>query len=221
MEVKQPAWMLWVAGATGKPLTDKGAFKISRRDDGRRYHHRDSSGSSDGYSRAALRDLDAPLAVRSGALAHKPKDHVAEEGTYGAVARQPERKVVTVPRFDAPRAPPVMDLSTSQHEIDWPMLLGELMERCSDLPTIVPPHSWRHTAQGGLGSNWVVRLDALAVGELSFKTDELEVVCRAWNTMVAGTWVKKSPGLSAYANRDHLEFCLRYFQSYFNLAMAG
>jgi len=219
-EVAHPAWLLWLASATGKPVGKKATFRVARRDNGEMYHCRSPSLSGSG-GRASLRELNSPLAVRSGLAAPKPKEYLSEEGVYGAVSKSVSREVVRAPAFEAPRAPPVMDLSQSEYEIDWPMLLGELMERCGDLPTIVPPNNWRHTAQGGVGSNWLARLDALAAIDLSFRADEMEVVCRAWNAMVAGTWVRRAPGLSAYANRDHLEFCLRYFQSYFNLAMTG
>jgi len=205
-----PSWLLWAATATGKSLGGTG-FSISPKG-----LHR-SSFSSDEDGTNQIRGVAAALLPRAGVMAPKRYKHVSADAPL-AVTR---RASGTVQRFEAPRSPPIMDLSASEYELDWPSLLGDLMERCSDMPTIVPPHGWQHTTVGGLGSDWVRRIEVLATSAMVFSAEELELVCRAWNTVVAGTWVKKSPGLSAYAHRDQLEFCLRYFQSYFNLAIMG
>jgi len=206
-----PAWLVWAATASGKTL---GSTCYSMSDKGL---HRTFSSSED--DSVAAKGALSSLGPRAGALAPKDYKYVSHDGPR-AVSRRHGGGVVA-PKFAAPRSPPVMDLSASEYELDWPALLGDLMERCSDMPTIVPPHGWQHTMVGGMGSNWVTRVETLAVSELAFTSAELELVCRAWNAIVAGTWVKKSPGLSAYAHRDQLEFCLRYFQSYFNLAITG
>jgi len=219
-EVPYPAWMMWLAGSIDRPIEKNAKVKISRRDDGKEFYHRGPAPGG-ANTKLTLRELNTPLAVREGTQAPVRKRYHAEAVVPFAVPASSAPVPAVVTEFQVPKAPPIIDLATSEFEIDWPMLLGELMERCCDLPTIIPPHNWRHTATGGVGSNWLARLDAMAVTEYAFSTAELEVVCRAWNTLVAATWVRKSPGLSAYANRDHLEFCLRYFQSYFNLMQVG
>jgi len=167
-----------------------------------------------------MKQLMAPLHAREGVMGPRRHDHTSNDAPYASRSKAVGRYRASKP-IEVPRSPPVMDLSASEYELDWPSLLGDLMERCSDMPTIVPPQGWQHTVVGGMGSNWLQRLEALSVSDFTFGAAELEVVCRAWNTIVAGTWVKKSPGLSAYAHRDQLEFCLRYFQSYYNMAITG
>ena len=212
-KVALPSWMLWAATVTGK--ADGGAvYSVSQK--GVHRSRSTSGGSSTGPS---MKQLMAPTRRREGVMA--PRRHTAVSSDAPYAAKVVEREETTVTPLNNPRSPPVMDLSASEYELDWPGLLGDLVDRCSDMPTIVPPHGWMHTSVGGMGSNWLRRLDTLAVSELVFSAEELEVVCRAWNTVVAGTWVKRAPGLSAYAHRDQLEFCLRYFQSYYNMAVTG
>lgn len=212
--VELPAWMMWVGAVTGK--TREGVtYSMSRKG----VHRSRSSSSSGSAVGPTLSQLMAPSRAREGAMAPRRYDAVSTDAPY-AVERS-ERKDRAIAPFTSQRSPPIMDLSASEYELDWPGLLGDLVDRCSDMPTIVPPHGWQHTTVGGMGSNWTQRLEALAIADMVFTAAELEVVCRAWNTIVAGTWVKRSPGLSAYAHRDQLEFCLRYFQSYYNMAVTG
>lgn len=211
--VELPAWMSWAVGVTGKT---KDGVLYTHSPKGVHKSRSASGSSSEGPS---LKQLMAPLRSE-GVMGPYRHDRVSDDAPYAtqtkAINQRSQHRPVTVLR-----SPPVMDLSASEYELDWPSLLGDLMERCSDMPTIVPPHGWQHTAVGGMGSNWLQRLDTLSTSDLMFGASELELVCRAWNTVVAGTWVKRSPGLSAYAHRDQLEFCLRYFQSYYNMAVTG
>lgn len=218
VEVPLPQWMMWGTKMTGKSCENT-TVRVTRDSRGRRcIERRKSSGSSDAVS---LRDLPSQLVKRPGALAPvRPAAGKHAEGAPYAVA--PVRgSAAQGGRFPTAVAPPVMDLSASAYEFEWPALLADLADRCGDLPTIVPPGSWQHTALGGMGSNWLERLEVVALGNHSFLADEFEVVCRAWNLMVASTWVRRSPGLSAGLHVNRMEFCMRYFQMYYQIASAG
>lgn len=224
VEVPLPDWLMWGLKQTGRPH-EKCTVQIVRDKRGRKSIERrrssgSGSGAGSGSAGLSMEDLQsgprragplAPLKVAAGA--------VAPGAPYASV---PVEKPVTHPvRLTAPVAPPVMDLSASAYEFEWPSLLVDLADKCGDLPTIVPPGSWRYTALGGMGANWLGRLEALAVAEPRFTADEFELVCRAWNLMVASTWVKRTPGLSAETYIDKMEFCLRYFQMYYLVALGG
>jgi len=140
---------------------------------------------------------------------------IAESAPYAVASRrraplERQRASVTVPD-----PPPQVDLTELEYHMDWPSALRDCVLSGRELPTIVPPGNWRHTSVGGIGSDWVRRLEDLAVRELTFIESEFEIVCRAWNRMVSEAWVKRTPGLSSAHNLDRVEFCLRYFQSYF------
>lgn len=154
------------------------------------------------------------LVHRSKHRRHHSKDlAVAESAPYAIV---PKAKTgFSLSTVSIPEMPPQVDLTELTYHMDWPLALKDCVSRGGDLPTIVPPGNWRHTSVGGIGTDWYRRLEHLATQELSFVESEFEVVCRAWNRMVAEAWVRRTPGLSSSCNEDRLEFCLRYFQSYF------
>jgi hypothetical protein len=134
--------------------------------------------------------------------------------------QQAPKQLATYTPVTLPKSPPTVDLTQLSYQMNWPEAIRDCVERGSDLPTIVPPGNWRHTSAGGLGCDWFARLEALAVGDFTFVESELEVVCRAWNKLVAASWVRRSPGLSSRElDESRLEFCVRYFQSYYTMLM--
>nr|DAZ92383.1 TPA_asm: P3 protein [Pecan associated jivivirus 2] len=135
-------------------------------------------------------------------------------------ALKERRRDLVKPPLDLPVAPPVMDLTLLTYDLDWPSLIRDRVASGDDLPTLVPPANWRHTSVGGMGNNWLARLDMVASGDTTFNERELEIVCRAWNLLVARSWVRRTPGLSDVEDFDKLEYCVRYFQSYFLITTA-
>ncbi|BDF97670.1 P3 protein [Aspergillus lentulus jivivirus 1] len=225
VSVAVPKWLAWGFKAAGKesaptmvnvvasPTSSKKKYLMERRK---------SSTSSSGGERAMVSysgggSSPAKAGAMSPALMGGGK--FSRSAPY-AVERV-ERPVPEVLKYTAPDAPPIMDLSAANYEFEWPALLNDLAANSEALPTIVPPGNWKHTGYGGMGSNWLSRLDNLAVAEQTFRADEFEVVCRAWNLLVASSWVMRTPGLSPASHTNRLEFCLRYFQMYYTLAMAG
>lgn len=172
---------------------------------------RDSSGSSGSYFNFGAR---SELVKSHGS----PSLPVAKSAPYAVDRRSAQRYA---PSLELPVAPPVMDLTMLTYDMDWPALIRDRLSRGGDLPTLVPPGSWRHTSAVGLGSDWFRRLDDLSVRDNAFDDSEFELVCRAWNKLVGQAWVKQSPGLSNVKDAHRIEYCVRYFQSYFTLGSVG
>jgi len=218
-EVMVPAWMMWGMNKTGKNYGGGSIVQVARssKRGGQLCFRRSSSSSDDskGPSRGAL------VAPVGGHLSPRVGTGRAVSGLPYAGRGRVDRPGREVVYFRAPDAPPVMDLSLCGFDYEWPALLNDLVETCGDLPTIVPPNNWQHTALGGMGSDWMARLESLAISQPRFEVSEFEVVCRAWNMMVATTWVRKTPGLSVTLDANKMEFCLRYFQMYYQLASSG
>jgi len=203
--VSTPGWFTW--------FMSKGAVESV---DGKKYYVSESLGPEYSHIDRPAPSSDAQLAVRHRKHRHGSRDlAVAKEAPY-AVIPKPREAPTRLP-MTVPENPPVVDLTELEYHMDWPSVIRDCLSKGLDLPTIVPPGNWRHTSVGGIGTNWTARLENLAVGELTFIESEFEIVCRAWNKMVAQAWVKRAPGLSSLDNEDKIEFCVRYFQSYFQL----
>jgi len=200
--VSPPTWLSWLIPQDAKQSISGKSYYVSE-------------GWSGEVTARPRVMADTPPAVRAKhRRRHSRELAVAESAPYAVVprrgdeGRQPTTLVV-------PQAPPVVDLTVLEYHMDWPAVIRDRVADGADLPTIIPPGSWRHTSAGGMGTNWIARLEALATAELTFVESEFEVVCRAWNKIVAQAWVRRTPGLSSADNEDRLEFCVRYFQSYF------
>lgn len=196
-EVSAPGWMSW--------LMPNAVEKI----EGKKYY------VCDAPSYSMVRKSDRGHARNSRDYVEKFNElSVAEGAPYASksVARVASVKQV----ISLPDAPPTVDLTQITYRMDWPSALRDCALRGDALPTIVPPNNWRHTSAGGMATDWYARLDNLSIGEYTFVESELEVVCRAWNKLVASSWVKRTPGLSCLENDEsRLQFCIRYFQSYY------
>jgi len=182
-------------------------------------HRAGSSGDSDS-DRAVRKFSGESLAEGLGAMqlrTHADNRKVLPVAEMAPYAKSAVDRRVYNERLALPMSPPVMDLTALTYDMDWPALIRDRLCTGGDLPTLVPPGSWRHTSVGGIGNNWLSRLDTIAVGDAIFNDSEFEVVCRAWNLLVGQSWVKRSPGLNNLSNADKLEYCARYFQSYFLL----
>jgi hypothetical protein len=196
--VSAPGWISWLRGATD--TIEGKSYYVSedvtyRRQVAKAPHRRlprNSRDLADSYRQLAIAP-SAPYAV-------------------AAAPKMPEPRAALA----LPSAPPTVDLTELQYQMDWPSAIRDCVERGVDLPTIVPPGNWRHTSTGGMATDWYARLDRLAETEYSFVESEFEVVCRAWNKLVASSWVRRTPGLSSTElDESRLEFCVRYFQSYY------
>lgn len=199
-ELSPPGWMKWFVASGAKESIDGKSYYVS---EGPAYEELAVS-THRRHSRAP-RDLGSRF----------KKLAVAPEAPYAVVPR-PDNPVA-YPQLTIPTAPPIVDLTEINYHMDWPAALRDCVERGDSLPSIVPPGNWRHTSTGGMGTNWYARLEALSIGEFTFVESEFEVVCRAWNKLVASAWVKRTPGLSSLDDEHRLEFCIRYFQSYYNM----
>jgi hypothetical protein len=223
--ITPPKWLCYFAngGGSGSDSRLKGqiadTFVVSS---ARRKAHarkRSSESSEDGKSAGAVsavvsnREWASRMAMRS-----RPSLPDAEGAPY-AVSRRRESRVLTAAAI--PMSPPLMDLTQLNYDMDWPSLVRDALMRGGDLPTLVPYGSWRHTSAGGMGTNWYRRLEDISQSDASFDESEFEVVCRAWNKLVAQSWVQKTTGLPGFTDEQRLEFCLRYFQSYFLLGSAS
>jgi len=222
--ITPPRWLCYFANGGGTDPKLKGeiadTFVISsaRRKAHARKRSSDSSGD-DTRSNSAVstvvssREWSSRMAMRS-----RPSLPVADGAPY-AVSRHRESRAV--PSISVPMSPPLMDLTQLNYDMDWPSLIRDALSRGGDLPTLVPYGSWRHTSAGGMGTDWFRRLEDISQRDASFDESEFEVVCRAWNRLVAQLWVRRTSGLSGYTDEQRLEFCLRYFQSYFLLGSAS
>lgn len=200
VQVSTPGWMSWLSGATenigGKSyyVTEDVTYRRQQQIARPTHRHlpRTSRDIVDSFRQLAI----APEAPYAAAVALK----------------SPEPRAALA----LPSVPPTVDLTELQYQMDWPSAIRDCVERGVDLPTIVPPGNWRHTSTGGMATDWYARLDRLAEAEYSFVESEFEVVCRAWNKLVASSWVRRTPGLAATEmDESRLEFCVRYFQSYY------
>nr|WBU76181.1 P3 protein [Grapevine associated jivivirus 1] len=217
-KVSAPSWVFHFASGTfpGKKTLEKNYVVSYGKGKGESVRHRKSSSSSGGDSISLFRG-----SVSSREPAGKYDRSLlpsALDAPYAA-PRRSERPAAPQVR-DLPHAPPTMDLTQLTYDLDWPALIRDRLVNGGDLPTVVPPNNWRHTSSGGLGNDWLKRLDDVALTDSQFTEGEFETICRAWNKLVALAWVKKTPGLSNYSNFDRMEYCVRYFQSYFLLASA-
>lgn len=231
--VKAPSWVGFFSGHVGGSGKDQ-YVTIKKHGRALSFERRSGSSSSEEAPRNVVPDSSSVVSrMFSGSSHHggsrrsggrrdvmrtAPALPDAESAPYAVSRsrRQQVREPVTVPS-----APPLMDLTELTYDMDWPSLIRDRLQRGGDLPTLVPPGSWRHTSASGLGTNWFGRLDDLAVKENEFSDSEFEVVCRAWNRLVAQSWVRRTPGLSSEADMHRMEFCMRYFQSFFLLSSAG
>jgi len=201
--VAPPSWFSWMM-----------PFGAVEKVDGKRYYVSEVKSLSV-VPRAVL-SRDSSLSVSKRHSRHHSKDLAVAEAAPYAVVPKREFSVREV-GVNVPVVPPVVDLTELEYHMDWPSLVRDRVASGAELPTIVPPGNWRHTSAGGMGTNWVARLEGIAVNELTFVESEFEVVCRAWNKIVAQAWVRRTPGLSSLDNEDRIEFCVRYFQSYFQM----
>lgn len=228
--VRAPSWLAYFSGYSS-PVGDSSkptiadSFVITNARGKKAFARRSSSlsGSNSGSSSSG-RSVDSSVALQRrdhrGVTLHRaaPVLPVAESAPYAAVRRD---RVSAINPIDLPQAPPVMDLTDVQYDMDWPSLLRDRLARGGDLPTIVPYGNWRHTSAGGLGTDWFRRLDDMATKDHTFDDVEFEVIIRAWNKLVAQAWVRRTPGLSNISDTQRFEFCLRYFQSYFIMGSVG
>lgn len=231
--VKAPSWVGYFSGHVG--AGDKNGYATIRRH-GRAlsFERRSNSASSDEapgnvtpdgsstisklFKGSSHHGGSRPVGRDRAVMRTAPALPEAQDAPY-AVSR-PQRHRVREP-VSVPTAPPLMDLTELTYDMDWPSLIRDRLQRGGDLPTLVPPGSWRHTSASGLGTNWFARLDDMAIRENQFDDNEFEVVCRAWNRLVAQSWVRRTPGLSNESDMHRMEYCMRYFQSYFLLSNAG
>lgn len=215
--VRAPSWVTYFSGMTGAADTEKETFAVvtSPGAGTGKFVRRRSSGSSGSvvksgsYRHSGYGSTNAALS-----LSTAPTLPSASDAPYAAVRHRRGRVTESMA---VPLAPPIMDLTQLEYDMDWPGLLRDRVATGGDLPTLVPPGSWRHTSQTGMGTDWFRRLDDIASRDNVFDDTEFEVVCRAWNRMVAQTWVKRTPGLSSESDNVRMEYCIRYFQAYFML----
>nr|DAZ92375.1 TPA_asm: P3 protein [Pecan associated jivivirus 1] len=222
-DARAPSWLFYYSGSANKDVPGRREVPsdtfITRRKSGNVFVRRRSSGDSD--SKYAPVD-DDPRAIARSHRRHElaSRRHQLPLATEAPYAVKQYRERPQHHAMDLPLSPPVMDLTQLTYDLDWPALIRDRLVKGGDLPTLVPPADWRHTSIGGVGTDWFRRLDDIAVSDTRFDEPELEVVCRAWNKLVAQSWVRKTPGLSEASNYSRLEFCARYFQSYFLLSSA-
>lgn len=196
-KVSTPGWMSWLSGATD--VIGGKSYYVSE---------------DVVYRQVAKQPVRQPPRTSRDLVDSFHRLAIAPEAPYASPAapKLPEPRAALA----LPSVPPTVDLTELQYQMDWPSAIRDCVERGMDLPTIVPPGNWRHTSTGGMATDWYARLDRLAETEYSFVESEFEVVCRAWNKLVASTWVRKTPGLaSTEMDESRLEFCVRYFQSYY------
>jgi len=231
--VKAPSWVGYFSGHVGGSSKDE-YVTVKKHGRALSFERRSGSGSSDEGPRNVVPDSASTVSRMFSGTSHHgggsqsgrrrdvmrtaPQLPDAESAPY-AVSRSRRQQVRDA--VSVPTAPPLMDLTELTYDMDWPSLIRDRLQRGGDLPTLVPPGSWRHTSASGLGTNWFGRLDDLAVRENEFNDGEFEIVCRAWNRLVAQSWVRRTPGLSSESDVHRMEFCMRYFQSYFLLSSAG
>lgn len=202
--VSPPSWLNW--------LMPTGATEVIGN---RSYYVSESRSVGNSISKVPVAQ-ETTLAVRSGhRRKHSKELPVAEAAPYAVALKPAPGRLSSA--INVPAAPPIVDLTELEYHMDWPALVRDRVASGKDLPTIIPPGNWRHTSTGGMGTNWLARLESVALSELSFVESEFEVVCRAWNKMVAQAWVRRTPGLSSLDYEDRIEFCVRYFQSYFQM----
>lgn len=222
-KAKTPGWMFHFGAASSvggsiRPadayvITHKGRLAFVRRSS-------QSSSSSGGSKALTLGTQDTGRPTVSSSHTYSKTRALLPMAETAPYAVFDDRLVSRNYDMALPMSPPVMDLNELTYDMDWPRLIRDRLVSGGDLPTLVPPGSWRHTSTGGIGNDWLRRLDDMAFGDNQFDEPEFEVVCRAWNKLVALVWVKQTPGLSSYSNKDRIEYCARYFQSYFLLAAA-
>lgn len=204
--VSPPSWLNWMMPTGSTEILGGKSYYVSE-------------------IKSAVRTLSKSFEPVETTLAVRPKHgrrhsrqlQVAEKAPFAIVPRAQSGQLINP--LQVPIAPPIVDLTELEYHMDWPELVRARVESGKDLPTIIPPGNWRHTSTGGMGTNWLVRLESMALSELTFVESEFEVVCRAWNKMVAQAWVRRTPGLSSLDYEDKIEFCVRYFQSYFQIAI--
>jgi len=229
--VKQPSWLPYFSGYT-TPAADVGkselvdTFVITNSRGDKAFQRRKSSDSSSGKGSTSSqenRSLTSVIASSfkgSSVVSNRaaPCLPVARNAPY-AVDRPVRRREVAP--LSIPDKPPVMDLTTLTYDLDWPSLIRDRLSRGGDLPKLVPYGSWRHTSAGGMGTDWFRRLEDMALRDNNFDDVEFEVVARAYNKLVAQAWVRRTPGFSNVNDMQRLEFCVRYFQSYYELGTVG
>lgn len=226
-----PAWLAYFGGGLESGVSAKPSSQYIIKRDGKYMMERRTSGSSNesdtattvtksrSHASIGVSSLARDYGGRSRAVMRtSPHLPDVDHAPY-ALSRHRRSREVALPTV--PLAPPLMDLTELTYDMDWPALIRDRILRGGDLPTLVPPGSWRHTSSVGLGTDWFRRLDDLSHKDNEFDDREFEIVCRAWNRLVGQAWVKRTPGLSSDSDQHRMEYCIRYFQSYFLLSSAG